>query len=252
MTTDAVIDVNHLTFSYPRESEPVLQGVDLHIPSGSRTLLLGRNGAGKSTLLRIMGGKHMIPLESVHVLGRPAFHDTSLAADVAFLGGPFPFTADIKVREILDRTANVDPRREARLLQVLDIDPAWRMYRLSDGQRRRVQLLLGLLHPAKIILLDEVTTDLDIVARADLLQLLREESEQRGVTVVYATHILDGLYEWATHLVWIDRGRVQLHARMGEVEDIERLRREGSPSPLLRAVEKWFRQSGMLGSPNRL
>jgi len=244
MTTDAAaIGVRRLNFSYVQDPEVVLRDVQLQFQPGTRTLLLGRNGAGKSTLLRIMGGKHMVAQEAVHVLGRPAFHDTSLASEVAFLGGPFPFTADIRVREILDRSLDVNPQRESLLLDVLGVDPQWRMYRLSDGQRRRVQLLLGLLHPTRVILLDEVTTDLDIVARADLLAFLRQESEQHGVTVVYATHILDGLYEWATHLVWLDQGRVKLHARMGEVEDIEQLRREGSPSPLLRAVERWFRSA---------
>ena len=66
------------------------------------------------------------------------------------------------------------------------------MHRVSDGQRRRVQLLLGLVRPFDILLLDEVTTCLDVIVRQDLLRWLQRETETRGATVLYATHIFDG------------------------------------------------------------
>ena len=62
----------------------------------------------------------------------------------------------------------------------LGIDPKWRMHQISDGQRRRVQIFLGLIRPFKILLMDEVTVSLDVVVRQDLLRWLRRESEQRG------------------------------------------------------------------------
>ena len=77
---------------------------------------------------------------------------------------------------------------------MLDVDPGWRMHQVSDGQRRRVQLLLDLERTLRVILLDEVTAELDVLARADLLGFLREESAA-GVTVLYASHVLDGLEE---------------------------------------------------------
>lgn len=51
---------------------------------------------------------------------------------------------------MIDSVTGVDPARRARLMQVLDIDPEWRMHRVSDGQRRRVQICLGLLHPFQV------------------------------------------------------------------------------------------------------
>lgn len=60
------------------------------------------------------------------------------------------------------------------------------------GQRRRVQLVMGLLQPWELLLLDEVTVDLDVLVRADFLAYLKEETETRGATIVYATHIFDG------------------------------------------------------------
>jgi ABC-type phosphonate transport system ATPase subunit len=64
------------------------------------------------------------------------------------------------------------------LMELLEVEWDWCIYRLSDGQRRRVQLLLGLAKKKELLLLDEVTTDLDVVARQNLLNFLKEESEQ--------------------------------------------------------------------------
>ena len=164
---------------------------------------------GKSTLLRLIGGRHLIAPDTIRVLGRPAFQDTSLAGAVAFLGGTFPFCADISVAQVLTARTGIDEARRARVLDVLEVDPAWRMHRVSDGQRRRVQILLDLERTLSVILLDEVTADLDVLSRADLLRFLREESEERGVTTVYATHVLDGLAAWGTHLAFLSPGRLR-------------------------------------------
>jgi CCR4-NOT complex subunit CAF16 len=240
--TAPAIEVQGLTFRYPGDERVVLERVELEVPRGARCLLIGANGAGKTTLLQILAGKYMLPEASVRVLGRAAFHDTTLTADRAFLGGLFPLDIDLGVDEILARASDVDPARRDRLIRVLDVDTRWRMHRVSDGQRRRVQILLGLLRPVSVLLLDEVTTDLDVIARADLLDFLREECEQRGMTIVYATHIFDGLDRWATHLCHIARGRVDTMAPIDAIDELSSLRAAGVSSPLHRLVETWLRR----------
>lgn len=230
------IEVRELTFAYPGTARPVLVRLSLSVPAGARCLLLGANGVGKSTLLRLVAGRHLIDPGVVRVLGRPAFHDTALAGEVAFLGGPFPFSVDITVAAILRGRTGVDPARRARLLAILDVDPAWRMHQVSDGQRRRVQLLLDLERSLRVILLDEVTAELDVLARADLLRFLRAETETQGVTVVYASHVLEGLEPWATHLAFLSPGHLRRFARL---DDIPELRAAGS---LYALAESWMRQ----------
>lgn len=239
-----MIEVRGLDFRYRGTDRLVLRGIDLDVERGSRCLLIGANGAGKSTLLGILAGRHMVPEPAVRVLGRAAFHDTSLAADVAMLGGPFPFDVDVAVRAILSRLPGVDPARQDELISVLGIDPDWHMHRVSDGQRRRVQLLLGLVRPSRILLLDEVTTDLDVVARADLLKFLKRETVEREATIVYATHILDGLDSWATHLALLDAGQLRLMARLEEITEYRDLLEARVASPLLRLVDRWLRDAG--------
>merc|ERR1719331_3525471 len=98
--------------------------------------------------------------------------------------------------------------RRDRLVALLDMDLSWRLHQVSDGQRRRAQLLLKLLRPSALLLMDEVTTDLDVVSRQALLQFLREECDERGATVVYSTHILDGLDDWPSHVLHLKNGKL--------------------------------------------
>ena len=139
--------------------------------------------------------------QSVRVLGLNAFHDTRLnfhracldcdwgMRNVSFVGNAVPLMADIAVRNMMERLQASYPERRDELVDMLGIDLDWRMHQLSDGQRRRVQILLGLIRPFKILLLDEITTSLDVCVRQDLLRWLVKESDVRRATIIYATHI---------------------------------------------------------------
>nr|GMC53645.1 ABC transporter I family member 20 [Ipomoea batatas]GME08255.1 ABC transporter I family member 20 [Ipomoea batatas] len=118
---------------------------------------------------------------------------------------------------------------------VLGIDLSWRLHKASDGQRRRVQICMGLLKPFTVLLLDEITVDLDVLARADLLRFLKTECEDRGATIIYATHIFDGLEDWPSHIVYVAHGRLQLAMPMDKVKEISNL-------SLMRTVESWLRK----------
>ena len=214
------INVNNLCFSYPGQPL-VLKDLNMQLPKGARCLLIGCNGAGKSTLLRILGGRHLPkPDESVKILGRSSFHDTRLNFErayldtdwgmrtVAFAGYGCPLQADIPVHKMMEKLQEQYPDRRNELIDVLGIDVNWRMHQVSDGQRRRVQIFLGLIRPFRILLLDEVTVSLDVIVRMDLLKWLKNESETRGATILYATHIFDGLDDWPTNLHYLKHGGV--------------------------------------------
>jgi len=107
--------------------------------------------------------------------------------------------------------------RRDELIRILDIDLSWRMHAVSDGERRRVQLAMGLLRPWTILLLDEITVDLDLLSRSNFLNFLKKETQERPCTIVYATHILDNLATWPTHLVHMSLGKVK---KWGSTEDM--------------------------------
>lgn len=235
------VEIRGLTFRHRTAPRDTLAGIDLDIPAGCRCLVIGANGAGKTTLLRVIAGKHMVSRQTVRVLGASAFHDTWLAGDVEMLGGNFPFEVDLEVRTLVDNMVGVDPARRDRLIDLLGVDLDWHMHAVSDGQRRRVQLLMGLVRPRRLLLLDEITTDLDLIARQDLLAFLREESEARGATILYATHIFDTLDEWATHLAYLVAGQVRWFSPLEDIPELAAWRAR-TTTPLLHLVEAWLRR----------
>mmetsp|Transcript_37249 Transcript_37249/g.48175 ORF Transcript_37249/g.48175 Transcript_37249/m.48175 type:complete len:365 (-) Transcript_37249:291-1385(-) len=253
---EPAVVVKDLTFSFTGHTKKdVLRDMNMNLAPGSRCLLIGRNGAGKSTLLRILAGKHMTnPDGAVRVLGKDAFRDLSLnqtrafmdtnwgLTTVAFAGYGCPLMADIEVGKMMEQLQSEWPERRAMLIDLLGIDLKWHMHQVSDGQRRRVQLFLGLLRPFNILLLDEVTTALDVVVRQDLLKWLKKESIENGATIVYATHIFDGLDDWPTHLHYLNNhGGTGWQGKLEENEHYFQLRTQGHPSPMLKVAERWLR-----------
>jgi CCR4-NOT complex subunit CAF16 len=214
------ISVRNLSYAFPDHSIG-LHHVVLELPPASRTLLIGANGAGKTTLLRLLSGKRLAPSGTVSIGGVDPFKDG--LEGVTYLGlewvlNPIVRT-DIGVRELLKSVGGDHfPDRRNELVDVLDIDLDWRMHAVSDGERRRVQLAMGLVRPWTILLLDEITVDLDLLSRSNFLAFLKKETETRPCTIVYATHILDNLAAWPTHLVHMSMGRVK---EWGAIEDFE-------------------------------
>ncbi|WWC71717.1 uncharacterized protein I206_105675 [Kwoniella pini CBS 10737] len=203
------LDCQHLTYSWVEGDEPVLNDVNLDLKKGDRCLLLGANGAGKSTLLRILAGKRLTKTRSCKILGQDVFMNPP--GGVVYLGTEWSTNpvvrSDIVVSHFLDSVGGYRHKaRRDRLLQILDVDLDWHMHQISDGERRRVQLCMGLMAEWDVLLLDEVTVDLDVLVRADLIDFLISESETRGATIVYATHIFDGLRKFPTKICHMQLG----------------------------------------------
>ncbi|GJN85981.1 CCR4-NOT regulatory complex component [Purpureocillium lilacinum] len=205
------VQVNNLSYTFPDYSTGV-RNITLDLPPRSRTLLIGANGAGKTTLLRLLAGKRLAPSNTISICGVDPFKES--LEGVTYLGLEWVLNPivrnDIGVVELL-RSVGGDayPQRRDELVEMLDIDTNWRMHAVSDGERRRVQLAMGLLRPWTVLFLDEITVDLDVLSRASFLEWLKRETESRECTIVYATHILDNLAGWPTHLVHMHLGTVK-------------------------------------------
>jgi CCR4-NOT complex subunit CAF16 len=219
------IETTNLTYRFPLNKKVGLENVSLTIPWGTTNLVIGPNGAGKSTLLRILAGKTLIKQGKLRIGGFDPFefsmarheqHNSDINDYITYLGTEWAnnpvVKRDIPVRLLIssiggDRLAE----RRDELIDIMDLDPDWSMAYISDGERRRVQLVMGLLKPWRLLLLDEVTVDLDVVVRQRLLEFLGRETKKRDCCVIYATHIFDGMSRG-----WCDR---VLHLNAGQITD---------------------------------
>lgn len=145
---------------------------------------------------------------------------------------------NLTVTQLLGELVASSPR-VVHLAEVLQIDMNWKINEVSDGQRRRCQLLEILSKPRPVYLMDEITSDLDLYAREGILAFLRAECDERGATIFYCTHIFDHLEGWATQLLHMSKGEVVKQCDMSEVAEYAELIASGDPTPLYSVVRRW-------------
>jgi ABC-2 type transport system ATP-binding protein len=183
--------------------------------------LIGPNGAGKTTALRAVLGLTTYDGE-LRVLGREPFaerallmQETSFIADVAVL------PSWLRVQQAIDFVAGVHPRfrreRAAALLAKTEIGTRRRIGELSKGMRTMVHLALTMAIDARLLVLDEPTLGLDILARRGFYDALVNDYMDETRTIVITTHQVEEIENLLTDVLFIDKGRIVLDC---SVEDI--------------------------------
>ena len=214
------------------DGDLVVRDLDLDIPAGRTTAIVGANGCGKSTLLRGVA-RLLRPRSGVVVLdGRPV-HDRP-AKEVARTIGILPQSATapdgITVADLVGRgryphqgwfrqwTSQDDAVVRSALEATGTLDLATRrVEELSGGQRQRVWIAMALAQDPDVLLLDEPTTFLDVTHQIDVLDLLHEQNRERGTTVVMVLHDLNMAARYADHLVVMAAGQVLATGAPAEV-----------------------------------
>ena len=172
-----------------------VNSLDLEIHAGEVFGLLGPNGAGKTTTIEILEGLRNRSGGEVLVLGRdPAEHQREWRARIGVVPQSTGAFADLTVREVVTQFAAFYPAPrpvdEVISLVGLEAKRGKRALTLSGGQRRRLDMAIGIVGDPELLFLDEPTTGLDPVARREAWDLVKLLSE-RGTTTVLTTHYLE-------------------------------------------------------------
>ena len=190
----------------------VVDALDLDVRHGEVFALLGPNGAGKTTTVDILAGLRRRDGGTVEVLGEdPASSDRSWRDRVGVVGQATGAGNSLTVRETVDHFAvyHASPYGGAELLDAVGLaeQAGTRVERLSGGQRRRLEVALGVQGQPDLLFLDEPTTGLDPQARRSFWTLV-EGLSARGTTIVLTTHYLDEAAHLADRVGVIAGGRL--------------------------------------------
>lgn len=239
MTTSAENDLRVETLSAGYGETEILHGLDLTIPPGRITVIVGANACGKSTLLRAMS-RLLKPSQGQVLLDGRSIHKTPTRELARRLGllpqspiAPEGITVDDLVRrgrhphsKLFSRwTAGDEEAVVQALTATRTLDLAERpVDELSGGQRQRVWIAMALAQQTGILLLDEPTTFLDINHQVEILDLLTDLNRARGTTIVMVLHDLNLGARYADHLIALADGRVHVAGQPRQVltEDMVR------------------------------
>ncbi|GAA5030707.1 ABC transporter ATP-binding protein [Microbacterium fluvii] len=233
IASDSRVRARGVTIGYG--GEPVAEGLDVAVPTGELTVIVGPNACGKSTLLRALA--RMLPVregvvdldgapigsypakEVARRLGMlpqsPIAPDGIAVADLV-ARGRYPHQGLLRQWSADDETAVQRALQRAGVAELAERS----VDELSGGQRQRVWIAMALAQQTPILLLDEPTTYLDIAHQIEVLDLARG-LQRDGFTVVVVLHELNLAFRYATHLIVMKQGAVVAEGPVADVVTAE-------------------------------
>ncbi|EJN00005.1 ABC transporter ATP-binding protein [Phyllobacterium sp. YR531] len=218
----------------------VCEELDIAIPTGGFTAIIGPNGCGKSTLLRalsrllapsngqvLLDGKDIQSIPARDVAKRLGLLPQSAIAPAGITVSDLVSRGRYPHQTLLRQWSRADAEAVEQAMQATTIsDLAERSIdELSGGQRQRVWVAMALAQDTPLLLLDEPTTFLDITHQIDLMDLFQDLNRNRGRTLVAVLHDLNQACRYATHLIAMREGRIIAEGTPREIVTAELVER---------------------------
>lgn len=215
----SLIEAHDLSKTYGRQV--ALDHVNFAVGTGRIVGLIGPNGAGKTTALRAVLG--LTRYEGrLRVLDHEPFRDrVALMRDACFIADVAVLPGWLRVDQAIDFVAGIHPRfrrdRARSLLSKTQITGKRRMRELSKGMRTQVHLALTMAIDPKLLVLDEPTLGLDILARRSFFDALVNDYMDETRTILITTHQVEEVENLLTDVIFIDRGRIVLDCSLEDI-----------------------------------
>jgi len=215
----ALIEARDLTKRYG--AHVALDRANFTVESGRIVGLIGPNGAGKTTALRAILGLTSYEGQ-LQVLGREPLRDsTVLMHDACFIADVAVLPSWLRVDHAIDFVAGVHPRfrrdRAMALLAKTQIGGKRRMRELSKGMKTQVHLAMTMAIDAKLLVLDEPTLGLDILARSAFYDALVNDYMDETRTILITTHQVEEVENLLTDVLFIDKGRIVVDSSLDDI-----------------------------------
>lgn len=206
-------------FKQEKKCVKALDDVSFQIKRGEFVAYAGPNGAGKSTTMKLLSGMLQPTSGNVSVLGMSPEKDRiALMKKLGVLFGnrtelwwDHPVVQSFEWKKVVwDIPESIYKRNLEMVIELLDIGEILNTFarELSLGQRMRADLAMMLLHSPELILLDEPTLGLDVVAKRQMIDFLKKINRETGVTIMVTSHDMDDLEEMAQRILMISKGKI--------------------------------------------
>jgi ABC-2 type transport system ATP-binding protein len=218
MSTKPIIRLQGLTKRYPRSTEVAVDHLNLEIEDGEIFGLLGPNGAGKTTTISILcnqlnptegrvfienteltkGNGHIKQIIGVVPQDIALYPSLTAGENLSFFGNMYGLRGKYLQERIKECAANFG----------LDKNLNQKIRTFSGGMKRRVNLIAGMLHQPRILILDEPTVGIDVQSKAVIIEYLASMNRQQGTTIVYTSHLMEEAEHFCTRVGIIDHGKL--------------------------------------------
>lgn len=216
-----IIEIENLTKKYINFS---LNSITLNVPYGKIVGLVGENGAGKTTLINLLLNQISRDEGSIKVFGKDNLEaEKEIKSELGFVVDECCFHSCLSSKNInaILRSVykNWDVKKYFNYLERFNIDIKKKISEMSKGMKSKMMLAAALSHNPQLLILDEITSGLDPVARDDVLHILREFASDEAKTVFFSTHITSDLDKIADYVAFIHNGELVLMDPIESLKD---------------------------------
>ncbi|WP_294670811.1 ABC transporter ATP-binding protein [uncultured Fluviicola sp.] len=213
---ETLLHVSKVYKSYGKSAVPSLAGIDFTIAKGEIVGIFGPNGAGKTTLISILCSILEPTLGSVvyHLEGEKSPRE--IRNKLGFVPQDFSFFPELTAKQNLSYFGNLYNLKKEDLEQKIDDllqkvglfhVKNQKVSTFSGGMKRRLNLIISLLHDPSVLFLDEPTVGVDVQSKIAIMSLLQELNRQ-GTTIIYTSHHLKEAEEFCNQIILIDHGKI--------------------------------------------
>ena len=212
-----VIDIQSLSFTYPKSTKPLINNLSLTVEEGSVFGLFGPNGAGKTTLISILTGLLKFKNGTITVLGEDLSKNKKLIqSQIGFVPQSLSLYEELSPIQNLKyfgamqgMEEEVLVNRTKEVLEVLGLSQVANnaIKTFSGGMKRRVNLGIGVLHSPSLLFLDEPTVGVDVQSRNAIIDFLKL-IQSKGTSLFYTSHHLMEAEELCDKIALIDQGEI--------------------------------------------
>ena len=196
----------------------------LKVETGMVTGLIGKNGAGKSTTFKAVLGLIKVDEGKITIDGKPVEQLSGKdKEEIGVVLAESGFCGYLTVKDVIAVMAAMYSKFNKQVFmercERFDIPLKQKIKEFSTGMKAKLKILLAMSHEAKLLILDEPTAGLDVVARDEILDMLREYMEQEGNSILISSHISSDLEGLCDDIYLIDDGKIMLHEEIGTLID---------------------------------